>query len=83
MWSSRTGQAIKEFFGTIVIEPNKKYYLGSYCGEFSGSLSDRAFELVFDSHEISNDLISVVSKAGWNDGDWVLINPDRKQIRIN
>ncbi len=75
--------AIKEFFGTIVIEPNKKYYLGSYRGEFSGSLSDRAFNLVLESHEISNDLVSVVSKAGWKDGDFVLLNPVGIQIRIN
>ena len=75
--------AIKEYFGTIVIEPNKKYYLGSYRGEFSGPLSDRAFELVLDSHEISNDLNSVVSKAGWNDGDWILHNPVGTRIRIN
>ena len=74
--------ALKQFFGTITIEPNKKYYLGSYLGEFSGPLSDRAFELALENHEISNDITSVLSKGGWNDGDFIILNPNGNKIRI-
>ncbi len=79
---TNSSPALKEFFGTIVIEPNKKYYLGSYLGEFSGSLSDRAFELALENHEVSIDIASVLSKGGWNDEDFIPINPNGNKIRI-
>ena len=76
-------QELKEYFGSIVIEPNKKYYLGSYLCGFSGPLSNRVFELSLESHEISSNLISVVSKAGWNDGDFIQLNPVETKMRLN
>ena len=76
-------QELKEFFGTIVIEPNKKYYLGTYLCGFSGPLSNRAFEFSLENHEISNSLTSVISKAGWGDGDFILINPVETKLRLN
>lgn len=76
-------EPLKEYFGTVRIEPNRKYYLGSYICKFSGTLSNRVFSLMLENQSVSDKLVSFVAKTGWEEEGFVLLEPNGVSVRIN
>lgn len=81
-------QDLSDFFGTIVIEPGRKYYLGTFCCYYEGDgdapdikleyLDPYSFINTKDVY-IPNEIRKAVSKSDWKEGDFIILHPANEE----
>lgn len=84
-------QELSDYFGDIVIEPGKKYFLGAYyCYDQGDSTSGRYVDnkdiklkyiedgILFGEGGIAKEIIDAIEESDWKEGEFVILRPASK-----
>ncbi len=73
--------SVKVFFGQITIEPNTKYYLGDFSGEWAIGRKN-VLTLRITNTNVPDKLKEKIEEenTGWKEGDFIKLYPYEKNI---